>query len=197
MPLKAVSSLTTSSFISLTFLCFDCSHEPRDYAALASIVHPADLAVVAVKSNYHGRILDEQLERLDAALLDAGTKSTSPRDAFPWLHQDWFEKGTGLRDKWKTKLFVQHNGLRLDHLLPQDDVSAATMREPWRFVYANCYTRGLVPILQAFWPALRALVPSATLHVTYGMEGLTEHQRQQIRYYNLDFTNLCKKIVYQ
>jgi GR25 family glycosyltransferase involved in LPS biosynthesis len=43
-------------------------------------------------------------------------------------------------------------------------------REPHRFCYASCYLRGLVPLIQFFWPSVRQLWPDAELHVYYGME---------------------------
>lgn len=43
-------------------------------------------------------------------------------------------------------------------------------REPHRFCYASCYLRGLAPLIQYFWPAVRQLWPDAELHVYYGME---------------------------
>jgi len=55
------------------------------------------------------------------------------------------------------------------------------MRDPFKLVYCSCYTRGLVPLLQVFFPVLKALEPRVTLHITYGMEGLEESQRRQIK----------------
>jgi len=41
--------------------------------------------------------------------------------------------------------------------------------EPYRFIYASCYTRGLENILVYCWPHIRKCIPGAELHCFYGM----------------------------
>lgn len=45
---------------------------------------------------------------------------------------------------------------------------ATTHKSPVKVVYASCYKRGLVPVLQWCWPVVRKLVPNAELHCYYG-----------------------------
>lgn len=72
------------------------------------------------------------------------------------------EKQAALRDRAK----VIPNGIRKQDFTLIDPPA----REPHRFCYASCYLRGLVPLIDYFWPAVRQLWPDAELHVYYGME---------------------------
>lgn len=49
-----------------------------------------------------------------------------------------------------------------------------------KFIYTSCYLRGLVPILQFFWPVIRHKFPEATLDLYYGMDLVPENIRNQI-----------------
>jgi hypothetical protein len=54
-------------------------------------------------------------------------------------------------------------------------------REPFRFCYCSCYTRGLIELLESVWPVIYAHEPRAELHVYYGMEGIQDQRlRQQL-----------------
>lgn len=59
------------------------------------------------------------------------------------------------------------NGLRVKEF--KDIINVAPYRDPYRFVYCSCYTRGLATILKYVWPEIVALEPRAELHVYYGM----------------------------
>jgi glycosyltransferase involved in cell wall biosynthesis len=62
------------------------------------------------------------------------------------------------------------NGIRIeDFSLNKEGVQ----RNPYRFCYCSCYTRGLLPILQYLWPIIIRAEPRAELHVYYGMGGVT------------------------
>jgi hypothetical protein len=59
----------------------------------------------------------------------------------------------------------------------EDDILECTTtgkRDPKRFIYASCYTRGLENILVYCWPHIRKCIPDAELHCFYGMD-LCEH----------------------
>jgi glycosyltransferase involved in cell wall biosynthesis len=58
------------------------------------------------------------------------------------------------------------NGLRVDEFKKFADVA----REPFRFCYASCYTRGLEHILTYIWPEIIKAQPQAECHVYYGMD---------------------------
>lgn len=63
------------------------------------------------------------------------------------------------------------------------DVSRFAMRErprnPHKAIYSSSPDRGLMPLL-SMWPAIRARVPDAELHVFYGTRGLEPEQRDEI-----------------
>lgn len=64
---------------------------------------------------------------------------------------------------------VLPNGIRTDLLLANPD---NVPRNPYRFCYCSCYTRGLESILRFLWPLIYRLEPRAELHVYYGMDGV-------------------------
>jgi glycosyltransferase involved in cell wall biosynthesis len=69
------------------------------------------------------------------------------------------------------------NGLRIS-----DFVDPGVSREPFRFCYCSCYTRGLVDILQHLWPIIYQNEPRAEFHVYYGMDSLDPNLKNQIQY---------------
>jgi glycosyltransferase involved in cell wall biosynthesis len=58
------------------------------------------------------------------------------------------------------------NGLRVEEFKKYSEVA----REPFRFCYASCYTRGLEHILTYIWPTIVKAIPQAELHLYYGMD---------------------------
>lgn len=64
------------------------------------------------------------------------------------------------------------NGLRIEQFRAYPD----QCREPKRFVYCSCYTRGLEPLLKYTWPLLYHYHPDAELHVYYGMEHVRDEE---------------------
>jgi hypothetical protein len=75
------------------------------------------------------------------------------------------------------KILIQKNGLRLEFL----KAMPPQVREPYRFIYASCYTRGLLHLLQHIWPTIVAKQPLAELHVYYGMDHVTEPLKSSLR----------------
>ena len=70
----------------------------------------------------------------------------------------------------ENKAYVIPNGIEKDIFK-----NAKTGKhEPYRFIYASCYTRGLENILVYCWPHIRKSIPNAELHCFYGMS-LCEH----------------------
>ena len=67
------------------------------------------------------------------------------------------------------------NGIRIDSFTPQEGIT----REPFRFCYASCYTRGLLETLAYVWPVIFQNEPRAELHVYYGMDGIQDQQQRQ------------------
>jgi hypothetical protein len=58
------------------------------------------------------------------------------------------------------------NGLRIEEFERDHGVQ----RNPYRFCYCSCYTRGLRELLMYVWPVIYHNEPRAELHVYYGME---------------------------
>lgn len=71
-----------------------------------------------------------------------------------------------LQPPLRERVKVIPNGIRKREFT----LTAPPPREPHRFCYASCYLRGLIPLIQHFWPVVRQLWPDAELHVYYGME---------------------------
>lgn len=56
------------------------------------------------------------------------------------------------------------NGVQIDVFKKYTELE----RNPYRFCYCSCYTRGLVEILKYMWPVIFEAEPRAELHVYYG-----------------------------
>ena len=81
------------------------------------------------------------------------------------------------QDLPKEQFAIIPNGLRMGDFMENPGVQ----REPYRFCYCSCYTRGLVELLANVWPMIHHYEPRAELHVYYGMDGIQDPQaRQQI-----------------
>ena len=76
----------------------------------------------------------------------------------------------------KDKYNIIPNGLRISDFNQRSEIQ----REPYRFCYCSCYTRGLVELLMYVWPLIYRNEPRAELHVYYGMESVDQNARQQI-----------------
>ena len=69
------------------------------------------------------------------------------------------------------------NGVRVEHfLINKDNVP----RNPYRFCYCSCYTRGLLPILQYIWPIIIKAEPRAELHLYYGMNAVSDQDFKNV-----------------
>ena len=70
---------------------------------------------------------------------------------------------------------VQPNGVTV----PEPD-RPHEPREPYRFVYTSCYSRGLLPLLVYTWPLIFARCPQAELHVFYGLNSIRDQTYQNM-----------------
>ncbi len=66
------------------------------------------------------------------------------------------------------------NGIRINDFKDIDE-----HRNPYRFCYCSCYTRGLMEILAFMWPVIYQMEPRAELHVYYGMNHVPDEQFMQ------------------
>lgn len=74
------------------------------------------------------------------------------------------------------KFVIISNGIRIDKFLdnPQNlKKDNSIQRNPYRFCYCSCYTRGLDKIISDIWPVIYNYEPRAELHIYYGMENIT------------------------
>jgi glycosyltransferase involved in cell wall biosynthesis len=69
------------------------------------------------------------------------------------------------------KLKVVPNGIRVEQFSTAPE---GVTREPYRFCYCSCYTRGVLPFLKHTWPIIRALEPRAEFHMYYGRESIKD-----------------------
>lgn len=70
------------------------------------------------------------------------------------------------------------NGVRIEQIRKHENMYH---REPLRFVYASCYTRGLIQILSYVWPKIVEAFPQAELHLYYGMDNVEKTLQKKIR----------------
>jgi glycosyltransferase involved in cell wall biosynthesis len=88
------------------------------------------------------------------------------------FHKELFEKY--LRVKLDSARYaIIPNGVRIEDFSQNKDM---VQRNPYRFTYCSCYTRGLFPILQFIWPIIKQIEPRAELHVYYGMDGVKDEE---------------------
>jgi len=82
------------------------------------------------------------------------------------FHKEMFEKYLRLKLD-SSRYTIIPNGVRLEDFSKNVDM---VPRNPYRFTYCSCYTRGLFPILKFVWPIIKQVEPRAELHVYYGMD---------------------------
>jgi len=85
-------------------------------------------------------------------------------------HRSEFEKYTGAKLQ-DSKCVIIPNGIRLENFIVNKE---NVERNPYRFCYCSCYTRGLANILMHIWPIIHQIEPRAELHVYYGMDGVKD-----------------------
>lgn len=86
------------------------------------------------------------------------------------IAKNYFEKE--LRIKLTPERYaIIPNGVRIEEFSQNiENVS----RNPYRFCYTSCYTRGLANILQHMWPIIYRAEPRAELHIYYGMDNVQD-----------------------
>lgn len=75
----------------------------------------------------------------------------------------------------QNKIIVIPNGIRVEKFSIQPQ---GTQRNPFRFCYCSCYTRGLDKIIGIVWPIIYGYEPRAELHVYYGMDGIRDENQK-------------------
>jgi len=87
-------------------------------------------------------------------------------------HRIEFEKHTSSKLE-DSRCVIIPNGLRIEQFQQNKDM---VQRNPYRFCYCSCYTRGLANILQFVWPIIYKIEPRAELHVYYGMNAVRDEK---------------------
>ena len=72
------------------------------------------------------------------------------------------------------KIVVIPNGIRINEFMNVSSSDENIIRNPYRFCYCSCYTRGLNKIISIMWPIIYKYEPRAELHVYYGMDGVRD-----------------------
>ncbi len=80
------------------------------------------------------------------------------------FHLESYQKVWGKLEE--NQYTIVPNGLRIEEFQQEHGVQ----RNPFRFCYCSCYTRGLREILMYVWPTIYKHEPRAELHVYYGMD---------------------------
>jgi len=71
----------------------------------------------------------------------------------------------------KDRYVIIPNGIRTENFVFNFD---NVQRNPYRFCYCSCYTRGLAEIMQFMWPIIYHNEPRAELHIYYGMDNIKD-----------------------
>jgi hypothetical protein len=87
-------------------------------------------------------------------------------------HKELFDKTVRIPLSSDRTVIVP-NGVRISDFSENKD---KVQRNPFRFCYCSCYTRGLMPILQYMWPIIMKIEPRAELHVYYGMDAVMDQE---------------------
>ena len=124
---------------------------------------PFNVKVTSIYLDLHDNIFDN--------LITAWEKYSNKIDKIFFksiYHKICFE------EKLKTKVSdysIIPNGIRLNQFSKNHE---NVNREPYRFCYCSCYTRGLMEILAFVWPVIFKNFPRAELHIYYGMEQVND-----------------------
>jgi glycosyltransferase involved in cell wall biosynthesis len=72
------------------------------------------------------------------------------------------------------KVKIVMNGVKMDVFEKIAEDLDESKREPHRLIYASSYERGLEPLLEHTWPAIRRAIPDAEFHIYYGLNRLAK-----------------------
>lgn len=110
------------------------------------------------------------------------------------FHQEQYEFFTKTKLAAKNAIVIM-NGIKTDlfstNLTHLPKPIASHFRNPYRFVYASCYLRGLENILIHLWPVLYVTEPRAELHVYYGMKYTNKERRENIEKLLIQSKGVC------
>jgi hypothetical protein len=81
-------------------------------------------------------------------------------------HKEIFKKNIKINID-ESKFIIIPNGIRISNFIENKE---NVIRNPYRFCYCSCYTRGLKEILEFIWPIIYKYDPRCEFHVYYGME---------------------------
>lgn len=85
------------------------------------------------------------------------------------IHKEYFINQVNKIDE--NKIVIIPNGIRMENF---KENKYNELRNPYRFCYCSCYTRGLKEILEKIWPTIYKYEPRAELHTYYGMDNVND-----------------------
>jgi hypothetical protein len=97
------------------------------------------------------------------------------------FHRDEFEKYMKVKLS-SDRYVIIPNGIRVKDFSENKE---KVIKNPYRFCYCSCYTRGLKEILQYIWPIIYNNEPRAELHIYYGMNNIKDDKVIQMFSYLL------------
>ena len=94
------------------------------------------------------------------------------------FHLEEYQKYLNLKLA-QDKYAVIPNGIRIKEFEESQDIQ----REPYRFCYCSCYSRGLLELLAFVWPIIIQNEPRAELHIYYGIGSIDDPKmREQLQF---------------
>jgi glycosyltransferase involved in cell wall biosynthesis len=88
------------------------------------------------------------------------------------FHREVFEKNLHVKLN-PDRYIIIPSGVSIENFSENKEM---VIRNPYRFCYCTCYTRGLFPILQYIWPIIIQIEPRAELHVYGGMDNIRDEE---------------------
>jgi len=74
--------------------------------------------------------------------------------------------------------FIVPNGIKIQEI-KKYGLSTPQQRNPFRFCYNNCYTKGLDYILTSIWPIIYKMEPRAEFHIYGGINNINDQNYKQ------------------
>ena len=141
----------------------------RNYGIICSLPFPlkAQHVWLDLHDNFNDQFVDNW-KKYNKAITKVFFKSEFHKEEFERINKVTLES---------TKYTIIPNGVRVDEFSKnKENVS----RNPFRFCYCSCYTRGLQQILQYVWPVIYQFEPRAELHVYYGMTHIRDDKMKDM-----------------
>lgn len=120
-----------------------------------------------------------QLKRENYSKIVLDLHDADPPQAFPIQDVQTKVSRIALKSGYQLQLYYPHlDPIQMKYrVVPNGITDIVEYREmrtfgknPKKFIYTSCYTRGLEGLLKYTWPMIRQKIPDAELHIFYGMD---------------------------